>query len=220
MKMLQPMNCVSLGVAKIVLFLSIAAAQADDKSGIKKKGDWLVGAKLMGLIPQESSVVSIGGEAKVDADFVPMVDVRYFLRDRLSIETIWGFSEHKAKAVGTALGDIDLGKTKVLPPTLTLQYHLETKSRFSPYIGAGVNYTAFVDCDPGAVRDVTYDDGFGYVINLGFDYFFGPKKYFNLDVKKYSISTDVFVDAGVAGTAEASVDLDPLGVSLGFGWVF
>ena len=44
--------------------------------------------------------------------------------------------------------------------------------------------------------------------------------YFNIDIKKYKLSTDTVIDAGPAGIATASVDLDPLAVSIGYGWRF
>ncbi len=44
--------------------------------------------------------------------------------------------------------------------------------------------------------------------------------YFNIDIKKYDLSTDVVVDAGAAGIATADVDLDPLAISIGYGWRF
>ena len=59
-----------------------------------------------------------------------------------------------------------------------------------------------------------------YIINFGFDYVLSENNYFNIDFKKYSLSTDVFVDAGAAGTATAKVDIDPLAVSIGYGWRF
>jgi len=203
----------------VVIFLAPQASANSDLQR-KKEGDWFIGAKVLNLAPDVKSVVSIGGEAKIASDTVPEIDVRYFITDNLSLETMFGFTEHKLSAVGTALGDLDLGSTKVLPPTITLQYHFNNGRRFSPYIGIGLNYTFFVDHDPGDALDVSYQNGFGSVLNLGFDYFIGKNNYFNIDIKKYAISTDVVIDAGSAGTADAAVDINPLAVSVGYGWVF
>ena len=35
----------------------------------------------------------------------------------------------------------EVGSTKHLPPTVSLQYHFMPDSTFQPYLGAGVNYT-------------------------------------------------------------------------------
>jgi outer membrane protein len=206
-------------IIMVVIFLAPQASANSDLQR-KKEGDWFIGAKVLNLAPDVKSVVSIGGEAKIASDTVPEIDVRYFITDNLSLETMFGFTEHKLSAVGTALGDLDLGSTKVLPPTITLQYHFNNGRRFSPYIGIGLNYTFFVDHDPGDALDVSYQNGFGSVLNLGFDYFIGKNNYFNIDIKKYAISTDVVIDAGSAGTADAAVDINPLAVSVGYGWVF
>lgn len=203
-----------------VLITASTAAAASDFDGPKKQGNWLVGAKALLLDPDVSSTVSIGGEARANSDFVPMIDVRYFVTPDISLETMWGYSEHKLRAVGTALGDMNLGTTKILPFTLTAQYNPRVNNQISPYVGVGLNYTLFVDGDPGSAQEVKYDDGFGTAFNLGVDYFLDERRFFNIDVKKILISTDVRVDAGIAGTAHAAVDLDPLLISFGFGWVF
>ncbi|MFT5186961.1 MAG: outer membrane protein, partial [Porticoccaceae bacterium] len=66
----------------------------------------------------------------------------------------------------------------------------------------------------------SYKDDFGFALNLGFDYVINERSYFNVDLKKYKLSTDTVIDAGDAGIATASVDLDPLAISVGFGWKF
>ena len=207
----------------LTLFALITASTgvaASDLDGPKKRGNWLVGAKALLLDPDVSSTVSIGGEARANSDFVPMIDVRYFVTPDISLETMWGYSEHKLRAVGTALGDMSLGTTKILPFTLTAQYNPRVNSQISSYVGVGLNYTLFVDGDPGDAQNVKYDDNFGTAFNVGVDYFLDERRFFNIDVKKILISTDVRVDAGIAGTAHAAVDLDPLLISFGFGWVF
>ena len=109
---------------------------------------------------------------------------------------------------------------KVLPPTFTLQYHFNSESRFLPYIGAGINYTFFYDDNPGDAVGISYKDDFGFALNIGFDYVINDNNYFNIDIKKYTLSTDTVIDAGAAGIATASVDLDPLAISIGYGWRF
>jgi len=216
----RPCQPKKIFLAIFSLFAMSGGVAAGGSNDPKQQGNWMVGAKALLLDPDVSSTVSIGGEARANSDFVPMIDVRYFVTQDIALETMWGYSEHKLRAVGTALGDMSLGTTKILPFTLTAQYNPRADSRLSPYVGVGLNYTLFVDGDPGEAREVKYDDGFGTAFNLGVDYFFDERSFFNIDVKKILISTDVRVDAGIAGTAHAAVDLDPLLVSFGFGRVF
>jgi len=212
---------------KTKLFVSVAVALAVATStsaasgpNIKQKGSWLVGLKALTLSPQESSESSIGGEAVVGLDRVPELDIRYFFTDSIAVETILGYTEHSVSADNTELGDVDLGSTKVLPPTLTLQYHFNHGQRFSPYLGAGLNYTFFYEHNPGDALDIEYDNGFGVAFNVGFDYALGEKNYLNLDIKKYWLSTKTTIDAGLPEPVTASVDLNPIAISIGYGWVF
>ena len=155
----------------LVLFISLSPLNVNSQevSAFKSAGEWLVGLKVLNLDPDEKSVTSIGGEAKVDDDTVPELDIRYFLTDNIAIEAIFGTTEHNVKAIGTALGDVNLGTVKVLPPTFTLQYHFNSESRFLPYIGAGINYTFFYDDNPGDAVGISYKDEVGFALNVGFD---------------------------------------------------
>ena len=208
----------------LALLISITvlpqASVAQDNTAFKSAGKWLIGLKVLNLDPDVESATSIGGEATVDDDTVPELDIRYFITDNIAIEAILGTTEHNVAAVGTALGNVNLGTVKVLPPTFTLQYHFNSESRFLPYIGAGINYTFFYDDNPGDVVSVSYKDDFGFALNIGFDYVINENNYFNIDIKKYTLSTDTVIDAGAAGIATASVDLDPLAISIGYGWRF
>ena len=193
---------------------------ASDYDAVKSKGDILIGLKILNLSPDEKSSTSIGGEASVNADVVPELDIRYFITDNFAIEAIAGTTKHSVRAIGTALGDVDLGHTWVLPPTVTFQYHFETSNNFKPYVGVGLNYTLFYNSNPGDVIRVSYKNDFGYAANIGFDYFITDKNYLNIDIKKFKINTSNVIDAGVAGIATADVDLDPLAISIGYGWRF
>ena len=53
--------------------------------------------------------------------------------------------------------------------------------------------------------------------DFGFDYILNDNNYFNVDIKKYDLPTDVNINSGVA---TADVDLDPLAISIGYGWRF
>ena len=190
---------------------------SQESTSFKSAGKWLVGLKVLNLDPDVDSTVSIGGGAVVDDDTVPELDIRYFITDTIAIEAIFGTTEHKVSAKNTALGDVNLGTIKVLPPTFTLQYHFKTESKFKPYVGAGINYTFFYDGNPGQFESVKYKDEIGIALNIGFDFILSDNNFFNIDIKKYDLPTDVKINNGVA---TADVDLDPLAISIGYGWRF
>jgi outer membrane protein len=82
-------------------------------------------------------------------------------------------------------------------------------SRFSPYVGVGVNYTVAYSeggsRSPG-ITDVDVRNAWGFALNAGFDYEISPNWLANVDVKRLWLSPDVSVNGGaVRGEAE----LDP-----------
>ena len=155
---------------------------SQESTSFKSAGKWLVGLKVLNLDPDVDSTVSIGGGAVVDDDTVPELDIRYFITDTIAIEAIFGTTEHKVSAKNTALGDVNLGTIKVLPPTFTLQYHFKTESKFKPYVGAGINYTFFYDGNPGQFESVKYKDEIGIALNIGFDFILSDNNFFNIDI--------------------------------------
>ena len=94
------------------------------------------------------------------------------------------------------------------------------KERFSPYVGAGLNYTFFYDESPAAgspVTSIDYENSVGYALQAGIDYAVADQWYLNVDVKKIFLSTDVSMNGGAI---RADVDLDPWVVGFGVGYRF
>ena len=115
-------------------------------------------------------------------------------------------------------GGSDIGSLKHLPPTLTLQYHFSDLGKFKPYLGAGLNYTRFssVGFAPAvqtALSPSLSRNSFGLALQAGFDYEFMPNTFFNFDVKKVKIHTDV----SSAGTEVGRFKVDPWLIGIGIG---
>ncbi len=204
----------ALAAASAMLFATQFALAEDFKP--KSAGDFFVRGRIIGVLPDENSTIeAIGGEANVGDAVVPELDFGYFFTDNIAFEVIAATARHEVEAKGTALGDVDLGHVWLLPPTLTVQYHFMPKERFSPYIGAGVNFTLFYNESSGAATDIEYDNDVGPAFQAGFDMAITGGWSFNMDVKKIFLKTEATVEA--AGTElEADVDIDPwiLGVGL------
>lgn len=203
----------ALGAAAIAAAMAAAAPAHAEFAG-KSAGDFMVRARALWAIPDESASTSIGGDVKVSSDLVPELDFTYFITDSIAVELIAGTTKHDVshKPTGTSLGSV-----KLLPPTVTLQYHFMPKERLSPYVGVGLNYTFFYDAKPGAFTSIKYDDGFGYALQAGVDYAVADNWYVNFDVKKIFLSTDVSIDGGAV---TADVDLNPWLVGFGVGYRF
>lgn len=201
----------SLSAAALTAAALVTAAPAEAGAG-----DWLVRGRAIAVIPDEgASVAPLGGSVEIDDAYVPEVDFSYFLTDAIALELIAATAPHDVKA--TAAGGIDLGSVWLLPPTLLLQYHFNSTSRFTPYVGAGVNYTVFYNVDEPAGLTIDYDDAFGWALQAGADIALTERWVFNIDVKKIFLSTDVSINGGAI---TADVDIDPWVAGVGFGYRF
>lgn len=176
---------------------------------------WLVRSRLIDVAPNESSTLSIGGAATVESTYVPELDIIYFWHNNFATELILATSKHTMGAVGTALGDLDLGHVWALPPTLLLQYHANPDGRIRPYVGVGLNYTIFYSADAGALSTIDYSNSFGYAFQGGVDIGITETWAFNLDVKKVYIQSDLSINGG-AVTADANIDPWVFGAGLAY----
>ncbi|TNE37947.1 MAG: OmpW family protein [Alphaproteobacteria bacterium] len=186
----------------------------------KTAGDFLIRGRLLAIQGDLSSTISpIGGDAQISDEVVPEVDFSYFFTDHIAAELIIGATRHDVAAKNTLLGDVDLGTVWLVPPTVTLQYHFAPSAVFSPYVGAGVNYTTFhkADLPAGLVSDVDYGSSMDLALQAGADIKWQGPWYFNVDLKKVYINTDVKLNAG---TITADVDLDPWAFGIGVGRLF
>lgn len=198
-----------------------AALDAAAEGG-KKAGDIMVRGRIIGLLPDENSTVTtIGGKVDASDEWTGEVDFSYFFTDNISAELIAATTKHQMQVKGSSSGDVNLGDVWLLPPTLTAQYHFAPKAAFSPYIGAGLTYGVFYNKDvPSTLRRVKYENAWGYALQVGFDYSLGNNWYFNADVKKIFLNTDVTVTTNSNTVVRADTDLDPWVVGIGLGYKF
>ena len=202
------------------------AALADDQAGDvpvgKAAGTLMVRVRALGVIPEDnSSSTSVGGHVQASAQAAPEIDFSYFFTDNIAAELIAATTRHTLQAAGTAVGNVDVGSTWVLPPTLTLQYHFMPRERFSPYVGAGVNVSFFYSGSPAApvVKSFSLENNVGAAIQAGVDYNISGRWFANVDVKQIFLNTSAKVNT-VLGPVSAKTSLDPLVVGLGIGYRF
>jgi outer membrane protein len=202
------------GMMAATLFAANPASAQTAEFKTKQAGDIVVRARAIAMVPDEDTYDdTIGsGEGQLSNDVVPEVDFSYFLTDNIALELIAATTQHDLDWSNPSL---DAGSVRLLPPTLTLQYHFMPESRWSPYVGAGINYTFFYDSKPGQFNSVKYDDGFGYAFQAGFDYAISGPWSVNLDVKKIFLDTDVSINNG-ANTSKAHLDPWVFGLGLGY----
>ncbi len=206
----------------------------------QQKNEWDIRLRAVGILPQESAKIGvIGGDINISNAYIPELDITYFFAKNFSAELILGTSKHKVKTQGsnlTAVGggssaDVNLGKVWLLPPTLTLQYHLPTGTAFKPYIGAGANYTIFYNADKGpVVQAIDYQNKFSFAAQAGIDYDITKTVFLNIDIKKLFLNTNATVNAAnltpagnqslapVLKNINADVKIRPWVVGIGVGY--
>ncbi|HZX78877.1 OmpW/AlkL family protein [Lysobacter sp.] len=188
--------------------LALALGAAAMPAFAQSAGDWTLGVGVHAVDPKSDNGSLVDGALKVDVDtdVKPTLTFEYFVRDNLGIEVIaaWPF-EHDISIDG--LGTV--GSTKQLPPTVSLQYHFNSKGKVSPFIGAGVNYTAFFSEDTrGALEGskLKLDDSWGLAAHAGIDFAVGERSAIRVDARWIDIDTDVKLD----GTDIGTVNIDPI----------
>jgi len=227
------MKNLKLYVLAILMMTGVAAFA-------QQKNEWNIRLRGIGVIPQESATISvIGGDINLSNAYVPELDFTYFFANNFSAELILGTTRHNVKTVassltaigGPASADVDLGKVWLLPPTLTLQYHLPTKCAIKPYLGAGANYTIFYGVNKGTtVQGVDYKNSASFAAQAGVDVNISKNIFLNIDLKKLLLSTTATVDAsnltpaGSPGLApvlkniKADVNIRPWIIGFGVGY--
>ncbi len=196
------------------------SAQADPSANFYP-GDKLVRIRALAVAPDVNTsnwtgaCKGAGCDADIFATVVPELDLTYFLTSNLAVEVIAGVVPVSVKGKGAIVHDSTIGDAWLLPPTVTLQYHLGNVAGINPYVGAGVNYTVFFNKHAGDYTTFKVDNAWGLALQAGFDMPLGNNLFLNVDVKKIFLDTDASV---ANGTISTKVDIDPWLVGVGVGY--
>lgn len=222
----------AIGAIAIVAAGTPAWAQEVDRDDTRvgvRAGDVLLRARTILVAPNERSggiLPALPNEpAKVGNSVMPEVDATIMATDHIGIELIASTTKHAIGGVRGTTGTIGpLASTWVLPPTLTVQYHLTPGRHVRPYVGAGLNYTIFWNESAaaglvGAVgrTQVHLKDSVGWAAQAGVDIDLTRTVFVNLDVKYIDIDTTARLDTAALGRQRVKVALDPLVFGLGVG---
>lgn len=190
--------------------------------------DWVLRVRAIAVEPNDDSqqIGDTGSEVAVDSATTIEVDVTYMFGKRLGLELIAATPKHDLNASGGALDGADLGSVKLLPPTLTLQFHPLPGGLFDLYVGAGVNFTTFYSYDLSGdladlgVTDVDFDDSFGLAGNLGLNVNLGKSFLLNGDIKYIQVTTTADIQTADGILDSVDVDINPWVFGLGVGFRF
>ena len=232
---------------KRLLAVSVLAALATPMLAQAEAGDWGFRVRAVNVRPNEDSnlgkmvnqniaggLMTPGAELKVSDKVIPELDISYYFTKHIAAELILALgTRHNVSISGDAVGPVDnqaLGSVNLLPPTLTAQWHFNPDQMIDPYVGAGVNYTAFLDRNlrgrAGAIQGqkIKVDsDSWGLALQAGVDINLKDGWLINADVKYISLDTDVKMQNPLAGNAWTkidSLDINPWVIGFGVGKKF
>lgn len=233
---------------KRIVALSIAMALAAPMLAHAEAGDWVVRVRAVNVAPNESSdlgkdvnklglgtLMSADAELKVSDKVIPELDISYYFTKHIAAELILATgTRHNVRinddTLATTLGDQDLGSVNLLPPTLTAQWHFNPDQMIDPYIGAGINYTLFMDkklsVNKGALTGYkikTDSDNWGWALQAGVDINLDDGWLLNADIKYATIDTTVKLKGAATGNTWAKIDdldINPWVIGFGIGKKF
>jgi len=205
--------------AAVAAALGSNSAQAFDAANLTMR----VRAAYLQPVNQNDAIVAFGvpkDSITVQSKLTTDIDLEYAASDALGVELqILIPQHHSVTATQTAQGnDVDLGTVSLLPLSLTAKYYLGTET-FRPYVGAGVNYTAFTDntlAAPGAGSLDLRRSSFGGVLQAGFDYRLNERWSVSVDARKVWVDTSV----SSSGTRLTTMTVDPWLWGAGVGYRF
>jgi len=178
-------------------------------------GDILVRGGIHVVSPKSDNGSLVGGALDVDVDsnWRPSATLTYMLTPAIGVELLVAIPfKHDINIDG--LGKV--ATTRHLPPTLSLQYHVNDLGRVRPYVGAGINFTLIFDTSTtGALNGskLSLDNSFGLAAQAGVDIHLNRDWFVNGEIRYIDIDSKARLD----GTRIGTVEIDPLVFGVGVG---
>jgi outer membrane protein len=175
-----------------------------------EQGDWLIRIGASNVDPKSNNHELVSVDSATSATF----NFTYMMTANWAVEVLAAYPfEHDIYLVDGP----EVGSTKHLPPTVSLQYHFLPDSTFQPYIGAGVNYTTFFSEElygPLEGNKLSLDDSWGLAGEIGADFMLGDAWFLNVSARFIDINTDAKVNGEIIG--EVNIDPWVYGAHVGF----
>jgi outer membrane protein len=194
--------------AIIAATLALGMGQANAAAG-----DMFLRFGLANIDPDSSSRGVVADDAvAVEDDTAAYITYSYMYTDNIGVEVLASTPfTHDITLNGSKIAEGEL-----LPPTVSLQYHFSPGQNVRPYVGAGINWTIFLDDKAtNTITSIDLDDSVGLAVQVGVDVDINKEWFFNASLRKISIDTTAKTNLG-----DIEVDIDPTVLSLGVGFRF
>jgi outer membrane protein len=193
-----------LGMLLLGGALAVAAAPVLAQS----QGDWTIGVGVGNVNPKSDNGTLANTDVEIGDGTALIFTAEYFVRDNLGIELLAATPfKHDISLAGVG----EIGDTRHLPPTLSLNYHFPTQSAWKPFVGLGVNYTDFFE-ESSSLGKLELDSSWGASVQAGLDYQISDRGAVRLNVRWFDIDTDATLDGADIGTA----NIDPILIGVSY----
>jgi outer membrane protein len=206
-----------MSLKKVVLGTAVVLGSANVFA--YEAGDFILRAGVAVVAPQEDAspdIVGVGNDTQLG------LTGTYMLTNNLGIELLASTPfthDVTLKSTGKTVAEV-----KHLPPTVSLQYFIDTGSIVTPYVGAGVNFfmvqesrmTSYGEAALGTSA-ISVGDSIGLALSAGMDVKLTDDLVLNAAVWKIDVETTA--DIG-HGTTKIDVDIDPWVYMVGLGYKF
>ncbi|HVH35928.1 MAG TPA: OmpW family outer membrane protein [Tahibacter sp.] len=179
--------------------------------------DWTFKVGAHQVDPKSDNGTLAGGTLKTDVsgDWRPTFQLEYFLNPNWGVEVLAATPfKHDVTLNGAKAAEVSH-----LPPTVSLQYHFNPGGKVSPFVGVGLNYTAFFDVKeqgPLAGTQLTLGKSWGAAAHAGLDFTLSERWLMSVDLRWMDIDTEARVNGAKVGT----VNIDPIAYGLAVGYRF
>jgi outer membrane protein len=213
----------------------LLAAGLISSANAYEAGDFIVRAGAAMVDPNEKSgtispaAISPAGEVGIDDDLQLGLTGTYMFTDNIGLELLAATPfTHTISLEGDLAGLGSLATAKHLPPTISLQYFFNNDSSFTPYIGAGVNYTMMLETEITSngeavlgslgITDTSIDadDSVGLSLQAGLDMALTDNIILGAAVWYMDIETEI----EVANAVKVDLDIDPWVYMVSVGYKF
>lgn len=217
---------------KRIAYIAIIASAAPVVPAYAEKGDFLVRTRAILIAPDDSSsgiTPTFPNErVGIKNSIVPELDFAYMVTRRVGVELVLTTTKRKVSGQTGTTGAIGtLASIKLLPPTLTAQYHFIPDGKVRPYVGAGFNYNIFYDetASQGLVNavgttKVKLGNKVGKALQAGVDIDLTKDVFLNFDVKYIDFSTTARLSTTAIGVQSVRVKVNPFIIGVGLGTRF
>ena len=185
------MKAIALALAATACLATPSLAQS--------AGDMTMGFGIGYVSPKSNNGILAGAQTEIDGNARPTFTFEYFVRDNIGIEVLAALPfKHDIN-----LGGANIGSTKHLPPTVSVNYHFPTGGKVTPFVGVGVNYTTFFE-DRSSLGDLKIENSWGLAAHVGADFAITETAALRMDLRYIDIASDVYLNGANIGRVKVN----------------